>query len=173
MSARDKLLALETACNNERDTAMIAARRDIDAKLDAKYGDLLRAAKAEYQAEVSAAQDAAIAQGKAKLAAMNGQVLVEEWDYKRYGRFSRSDTRQRTGRKGRIEVVEPATRFPGNVRWSLPKVGYLFVRIQSKGGSYGLAFDRYDPERWRQITPPTQHSPITETQRKNLDATCC
>lgn len=155
---------LERARDADRRTAMREAENKIDADLNARYGNRITEARTATQKAHRELQDAKIAVGRVRLAAMYQGDLVN-WKRPRY-HFEKYEP----GARGKLMVRDHDTKFPANVEHGLPEIGDVFIRLYNKGtGELGLRYARI----WGKIPSdwlPEGEKPVDDRKFDKSDA---
>jgi hypothetical protein len=119
---------------------------------EAEARERIRRAHAEEQKEVErlatvkweatrARQLGEVEAAKTAVFKMNDGTEIRAGDVvQRYGSRGWRGSKQEW--RGLVEIATPATRWPDNIRHSLPRPGELFVRLYKKDGTLGQAFDQ-------------------------------
>lgn len=129
---------LQCERDEKRWESVKAFERELDERLDAEYGERLRAL---IQAERDAEQ--AYLAEKEKDAAKDapypiGTKMVE-WT-EPYRSFYNEVPKKPTGRTGVIELVTRETQHPANLRYGKASVGSYVIRLLKKDGTPSLSY---------------------------------
>lgn len=135
---------------DQADAKMTALRREMDAKIEAEFGERLRSASSrcnQLRSEVDALKDQ-IRTRDVELPYPVGTAL-QHYQTERYSRDLKA-----TGKIGQIEIITEASAHPENLGpWSRAKVGEVVVRFLKKDGSPSAKYERWQnswsPNVWR------------------------
>ena len=140
-------ISAEAKINNEidreRHKRLREATAEINAALDAQYGEEKLRREAEAARARRALEDAKITEATAKLESLPKRFFEK----KTSGRAWERRPAKPTGREAIPEVRRHDTIFPGNRTWNLPEVGEIFLRVLKKDGTPSSLIERY-PE-WK------------------------
>lgn len=150
--AMEEARRLEWAHDIERRDRIASFTKQLDDGLGARLGAGIKEARDAARRATRAYEDALIAAGLAKLAAI-GDLRREEWGYGGNS-WERNRPYKPTGRTGLLEVRDRDSKFPDNMsEYSLPSFGAVFIRINKKDGGPSLQFvtRSYREDDWKPI----------------------
>jgi hypothetical protein len=133
----------ESLLEADKDAAMRASEELIDKALAARREKLIELRQAAYAAQSTwheeKVADARRTAGKDGNLALGTRMF--EWENGRSYFGSRDFQWSKTGRTGIIQVWTPETKHPENLRWGLPNVGDLYIRVLKVDGTESLKFE--------------------------------
>lgn len=121
------------ARDREETTRTRAFERALQAELDAKHREGIKAAREVEHTALLALEEAIIADAISAPHKVPPGTMMAEWKYP--GRYGNRGERQSTGRLGIIEIVTRDSEHPDNVRYNRASLGEAVVRLLKKKDS--------------------------------------
>jgi hypothetical protein len=126
---------------NDRKYGLLAkARADIDALIETEFREKLDAAQTEADYADHQTDLARIEAGTLLLQQSNYRDMVlVEWEMRQNLWFTENKYKKfPSGRKGKLEVRKLDTVIPANIKFDVPVLGEVFIRILKKDGTPGI-----------------------------------